>query len=126
MHHSQRNVQFLGGSVNDDCCSKPLVNEENGKFETGASLTVHASCFDGYSTDTKPVNGEEIKRTDVGVSSDDQDVNESNEDGRHFDHTTAYDPTLHSLFLRRRRFHAFHSDQVSAHRPPGVQPSNDA
>ncbi|KAJ6403856.1 hypothetical protein OIU84_012119 [Salix udensis] len=53
-------------SVNNDCCSKPLVNEENGKFEIGASLTVHASCFDGYSTDTKPVNGEEIKRTDVG------------------------------------------------------------
>ncbi|KAJ6338846.1 hypothetical protein OIU76_008331 [Salix suchowensis] len=93
-------------SVNDDCCSKPLVNEENGKFETGASLTVHASCFDGYSTDTKPVNGEEIKRTDVRVSSDDQDVmdawrskekhqsNESNEDGRHFDHTTAYDAAV--------------------------------
>ncbi|KAJ6729138.1 hypothetical protein OIU85_020099 [Salix viminalis] len=93
-------------SVNDDCCSKPLVNEENGKLETGASLTVHASCFDGYSTDTKPLNGEEIKRTDVGVSSDDQDVmdawrskekhqsNESNEDGRHFDHTTAYDPAV--------------------------------
>lgn len=94
-------------SVNDDCCSKPLVNEENGKIEIGASLTVHASCFVGCSTDTNPVNSEEMERTDVGISCYYQDVmdarqsfslikekhqlNESDEDGRHFDHTTAYD-----------------------------------
>jgi hypothetical protein len=83
------------------------VNEENGKIEIGASLTVHASCFVGCSTDTNPVNSEEMERTDVGISCYYQDVmdarqsfslikekhqlNESDEDGRHFDHTTAYD-----------------------------------